>query len=175
MFSYRPVLLAMLALLLTTSLFISCKDHETPSQKSVREGTAPPAQHPPAQPDPDSIMTAIAALQNAVAAHSPQMHPVMKLVDAAFDTVCGCFYTVGKGVFNPQHPASTRAAARKTAAQHDGRRWALLLKRWFNGGDHPYGTDVQGKVMYSSTLLEREQGDTLYLLLQIPLGSIVVH
>jgi hypothetical protein len=50
----------------------------------------------------------------------------------------------------------------------------LYLKAWRDGSTIDFGKKISGEVSYSKILLERADGDTLYQLIQVPLGSAVV-
>lgn len=173
----QTVTIAVLAMTILTGSFTGCDDHREPAQKNGKAVSNDGHEHKTvtADPNPDSLMAVILDRQSAVYTHPDDTQLVIPLIHVAFDTVSGCFNTVGKGVSNPAMPASAQVAARKTAASHDGRRWALLLKSWFIGNRLPLSTGFHGKIMYSKVLLEKTEGDTLYQLVQTPIGSIVVQ
>lgn len=39
----------------------------------------------------------------------------------------------------------------------------------------PYGEEIRGKVMYSKVLMEKTESETLSVLLQVPVGSVVLE
>jgi hypothetical protein len=50
----------------------------------------------------------------------------------------------------------------------------LYLKAWSEGNPIPFGEKISGEVTYSSVLRERLEADTLYQLIQVPVGSVVI-
>jgi hypothetical protein len=50
-----------------------------------------------------------------------------------------------------------------------------MIKSWIDGTKIPYGTEIQGKVLYSRELLVQKKNDTLIILFMVPVGSVVVR
>ncbi len=121
------------------------------------------------------VMERLLQLQRELRTNGSNRVLAEKLKSLSFDTTSGCFLTVGKGTINPNHPASAQAAGRKLAAGYDGKRWAVYLKAWHTGNWVPFGDPVKGEVVYSKILHETLSRDTLYQLLLVPVGSIVVR
>lgn len=97
---------------------------------------------------------------------------INKLVNRAFDTVTGCFYAVGKGTINPQFPVEAQNASRKSDAKLSGYQWAFCLKAWNSGKTASRNKPPSGQIFYSKSLYEKKIEDTLYVLFEIPSGSI---
>lgn len=155
--------------------------------------TPPPAQ--PAQPAPPSVDTSgipaqaeisptppvdtlyarVLPLQNSVYVNMKDSALRVALLRAAFDSASASFFVVGKGVANPTRHDKTGRQGQVRASDADAKRWALYLKAWYTGDMRPFGERIRGEVTYSTTLLERTEGDTLYQLLQIPVGSVTVR
>jgi hypothetical protein len=121
------------------------------------------------------LMRKVLALQDKLAHNPRDATLVAALLKASFDASSGCFFVVGKGVANPSHPQGAWDASRKTAARFTGQRWALYLKAWRNGDQRHFGEQIAGEIAYSSSVHEELAGDTLYQLIMIPLGSIVLR
>ena len=96
-----------------------------------------------------------------------------RLVTASWDSVGGGFLCIGKGVVNPKLPSAAQTEAREKAARLTAERWALYLKKWRDGVYVSPTRGIGGEITYSRELCRRSDGDTLFLLLQVPLGSIV--
>jgi hypothetical protein len=120
-------------------------------------------------------MRKVLALQDKLAQNPRDATLIAALLKTSFDHASGCFYVVGKGVANPNHPQAALEASRKTAARFTGQRWALYLKAWRNGDRRAYGEQIAGDIAYSASIHEELVGDTLYQLIMIPLGSIVLR
>ncbi|MBD3390759.1 MAG: hypothetical protein GF418_01880 [Chitinivibrionales bacterium] len=122
----------------------------------------------------DSVLSVLLAREDTVFADPENTTLVPPLLSAAFDTSTGAFYVAGKATYNPDYPEPARDEARKRAARYVGERWALYLKAWHTGQSLAFGTRVSGNIMYSKELYSREQDDTLYQLLIVPVGSVVL-
>ncbi len=97
------------------------------------------------------------------------------IVTLAWDSIAGGFYCPGRATGSVTLPAAARKEAALRAAQLVARRWALLFKEWRAGDFHTDGTPIKGEVSYDAVVLETYSGDTVHLLLQVPLGSIIVQ
>jgi hypothetical protein len=172
----RTLVLALLPAAVAGSLlFFFCREEgAAPSGERQRKQPTAYKEQTPVVPDYEAALRRVLALQDSVRAHPRDRRLVASLLKASFDTTAGSFVAIGKGLTNPSLPEGAWEAARKTAAKHDGTRWALYLKAWHTGDTRPFGEEIHGEVMYSKVLLEHVVDDTLYQLLQIPVGSIVV-
>jgi hypothetical protein len=120
-------------------------------------------------------MEVVLNLQNGVYADPTDQSLVPQLVSASFDSLSGSFLTVGKGVVNPEHPQAAQPSARQQAAAADAKRWSLYLKAWHTGDTRAFGETIEGQISYSRVLAEKLEGDTLYQLVQVPVGSVVIQ
>ena len=121
----------------------------------------------------DSLITLIEQCQNEVIL-SENHRSIKNLVYRSFDTASGCFYAVGKGVTNPQFPVEAQSMGRKSAAKLSAEHWALCLKAWNSGKEGSPKTPPSGQIFYSKSLFEKTFEDTLFVLFEIPSGSIRV-
>lgn len=151
--------------------FIGCK--EQPNENVARFKGQPVIKDTAAYYD--SLLNSIESLQNSLIISPANVSLQKKLVSNSFDSFSGSFRLVGKGVTNKEHPDAAQKAGRSMAAQFTGKRWAFYIKSWYGGDSIPFGRQINGSVMYSRTLLQKELGDTLFMLLDIPMGSIVVY
>jgi hypothetical protein len=119
----------------------------------------------------DSLLTIIEQSQNEVLMLENH-RSIKKLVYHAFDTSTGCFYTVGKGLINPEFPAEAQNISRKSAAKLNGEQWALCLKAWNSGKTTSRTKPPTGQIFYCKSLYEKIFKDTLFVLFEIPTGSI---
>lgn len=122
----------------------------------------------------DSLLTVLGNLQDSIRSKPGDKAIVERYLQASYDTTSGIFRVVGKGVGNPRHPEAARAVGQKLAASYDGKRWSLFCKAWFTGSTIIFGTSIKGDIAYSNTLFAKSDGDTLYVLLEVPVGSIEV-
>jgi hypothetical protein len=121
----------------------------------------------------DSLITIIERSQNELfILENPRS--IKKHLYHAYDTSTGCFYTVGKGIINPQYPAEAQNASRKSAAKLNGEEWARCLKAWNTGKITSRNKPPSGQVYYSKSLYEKFSKDTLFVLFEIPAGSILL-
>jgi hypothetical protein len=119
----------------------------------------------------DSLITCIETLQQQ--ARTGDSNSLEQLYRIAFDTNSGCFQTVGKGLPNPSFPDEARMSSRKNAAKLNGEYWAALLKCWNNSDQKSVTPTFEAQILYSRIVYEKEIGDTLFALVEVPLGSIV--
>jgi hypothetical protein len=155
------------------SVIFSCRDSakDIPAGKRIDSN---PRQPLDTQHNFDSLLSLILSLQNAVAANPASAELTVKLKSAALDTPNGGFLTAGTGVFNPEFPEGAKEQGRIRSARYTGERWALYLKAWHTGTNLAFGNPVSGAITFSRELLSRESGDTLYQLLLVPVGSVVL-
>ncbi|HUI91935.1 MAG TPA: hypothetical protein VLX68_06775 [Chitinivibrionales bacterium] len=170
---------------ITAFLFFYLSIASCKLQPSEYQGTSPssavPAR-PPSNAVPfdsakyDSLLSLLIKLENAVYANtrSQSNASLGDLKKVSFDSADGCFLVAGKGAYNKSQPEAVQAQGRAMAASADGKRWALYLKAWHDGGSLAFGQKISGEVTYSKILLEQPRGDTLYQLIQIPFGSLVL-
>lgn len=119
----------------------------------------------------DSLITIIEQSQNEVLIlENPRS--IKKLVHHAFDTSTGCFYAVGKGIINLQFPAEAQNINRKSTAKLNGEQWALCLKAWNSKKTASRNKPPLGQIFYIKSLYEKNFEDTLFVLFEIPAGSI---
>jgi hypothetical protein len=119
----------------------------------------------------DSLLTIIGQSQNEVLIIENH-RSIKKLVNLAFDTSTGCFYAVGKGLINPEFPAEAQNKSRMSAAKLNGQQWALCLKAWNSGKTTSRTKPPSGEIFYCKSLYEKNIEDTLFILFEIPAGSI---
>jgi hypothetical protein len=156
-----------------TLVFLSCRDIARQGAKASG-GTTNPRQPADSIQYYDSIFSAVKNCQDSVYNKPESETLAAKLLLAAYDTVSGSFLVVGKAVFNPDFPQQAQTADRKRASKYIGERWALYLKAWQAGNSIPFGKPIAGTIAYSKELSSREKGDTLFQLLMIPFGSIIL-
>ncbi len=123
----------------------------------------------------EGMLDTIADLQEAVSDSPKNTGSLEQLQRYCLDTVTGSFLVVGKGTANPEHPPSAIEQGRRRAAIYAGQQWALYLKAHHIGRRIPYGEEIRGKVMYSKVLMEKTESETLSVLLQVPVGSVVLE
>jgi hypothetical protein len=176
-------LLAISVFLLPVFILISCKVQPSlPPQGTKNNRPARPPNQPASlsqqqQADSssfDSLLNVLIDLEGRVMADPSSKTAAIDLVYAAFDTSSGCFLTAGKGTYNKSHPESAWNKGRKIASTYDGKRWAMYLKAWSTGGSIVFGKKISGEITYSKTLREKLDGDTLYQLIQVPVGSVIL-
>jgi hypothetical protein len=154
-------------------LFLSCR-HDMPREWSKVSKTYLKHTEPLDSIDVerlDSLLSIIETLQQN--ARTTDKKSFDELFDIAFDTISGCFQTVGKGLANPLFPVEAQMSSRKKAAKLNGEYWAALLKCWNNSNRKAITPKFEAQILYSRVLYEKEVGDTLFVLVQVPLGSIV--
>jgi hypothetical protein len=156
-----------------TLLFLSCRN-DMPREWSKISKTFSKQTEPPDSIEGkrfDSLLTVIETLQQN--ARTADKKSFEELFNIAFDTISGCFQTVGKGLANPLFPVEAGMSSRKNAAKLNGEYWAALLKRWNNSNRKSITPKFEAQILYSTIVYEKEVGDTLFVLVQVPLGSIV--
>lgn len=167
----KPINLSVLFTIML--MFLSCK-HDMPREWSKISTAFTKTTQPPDSMDCirfDSLVTLIETLQQT--AHTAGNKSFEQLYNVAFDTISGCFQIVGKGLANPSFPVEARISSRKNAAKLNAEYWAALLKYWNSTGRKSLTPKFEARILYSATLFEKEVGDTLFVLVQVPLGSIV--
>jgi hypothetical protein len=122
----------------------------------------------------DSLLLRLLVLQNAIYVNPREMNNISPLLKASFDSSSGCFLVAGKGVPNKSLPETSWKQGRKIASAYDAKRWALYCKSWSLGNHHTFGTRISGEITYSRILLERLENDTLFTLVSVPAGSIIL-
>ena len=147
------------------------------------ESKKPPAEttgmKPPAQVSSEKSEAAYEAILNRLNADIRRLKTddgaalKSEFVNHSRDSSGGGFFCLGKGVANPKLPEAAQAAAQRRGAEIIARQWALYLKKW---GEEEYvslSRKLSGQITYSRTVYEKREGDTLYTLVAVPLGSIV--
>jgi hypothetical protein len=155
--------------LLLAAVLLFCREHN-PAENGLSDKKTAVGD----SVDFESLMNRLRDLQDTMYADPANSRLIPPLVKAAFDSTTGCFHVVGKGCADSSYPAAAVKALQKTAARNDAMRWALYLKSWRRGDMRPLSRQVRGEIAYSRVLFEKDTGDTLYQLLQVPIGSIVV-
>jgi hypothetical protein len=122
----------------------------------------------------DSLFDTLWQLECAVAEKPSDKNRAKKLLAKSLDSVSGCFYIVGKGLTNPDLPEKARPLAQKTSAQYSAEKWVLYLKTLYSGEKISYGAQISGEVLYNKGLRTRAADDSLFVLVMIPVGSVVV-
>jgi|WetSurMetagenome_2_1015567.scaffolds.fasta_scaffold00008_42 hypothetical protein len=154
----------------------SCREQPSPASGKQPSSAEVSLAASPSALSCDSLLAAVLNLENRLRANYRDTKGTQELLRAAFDSVSGCFFTVGRGTFNHSHPGAAQETERTMAARLDAKRWALYLKSIALGRNAAsFGGNIAGEVTYSSTLCERTNGDTLALLLKIPLGSVALR
>jgi hypothetical protein len=125
--------------------------------------------------NPDSLFNSIIPLQRTLMQQTSDTQSIRILLKQSFDSTAGTFYAVGIGLSRDSLSLAASKQSRRRAAEIVGQQWALYLKSWHQGTLLPYGTPIQGVISYNTITAERIRGDTLYLLMQIPLGSIEIR
>ncbi len=120
----------------------------------------------------DSLITLLDSLQNQAFADQKSIEP---LLYHAFDSSGNCFYSVGKGTINYSFPQEAHLASRKTSAKINGEYWGIYLKAWHNNKKIGTGKTLSGQILYSRQLFQKLKSDTLFMLLEIPFGSIQLN
>jgi hypothetical protein len=161
-----------LAIVVVALFAVVCRQEQETADTSLRDH---PKQPVDTQSYYDSILSVILARQDAVFARPAETRLIDSLLCASFDSSSGAFYVAGKATFNPDYPESAREKGRERAARYAGERWALYLKSWHTGPRVRFGTSISGTIAYSKEMHTRQQNDTLYELLLIPVGSVVVE
>ena len=123
----------------------------------------------------DSLFKELLPLENHIMSNPSDTDNIKRLLGAAYDSIGGVFYCVGKGTVNPKLPAAAQQQAIKRAAKNTGMRWAIYLKSWQSGNIVPVDKEISGKFSTGSTLLlEKSVGDTLYQLLSISAEDVKI-
>jgi hypothetical protein len=167
-----------LAILVFFMALVSCRKNPSPALKNTGHSSSTVMQSnqpfdTAARYDPQ--LTTLIALQNSIIESPAESGPIAALLRASFDQESGCFFIVGKGTHSVDLPEATWDRGRKIAASYDGKRWALYCKTWSQGGKIPFGKPVSGKISYSRVVFEKLTGDTLFQLLMVPAGSIILE
>jgi hypothetical protein len=155
---------------------VGCKEGDFPRDGATEGGKTSAITTMPARTlDTLGIFQRVLNLENAIQSDPGEVSLRTQLLVTAFDSTCGCFYTVGKGVPNPDFPQAVQRESAKRAAGVTAKRWTLYLKLWVEGGTRPFGQPIAGDVVYSTVVYEKQDGDTLYQMVETPLGSVVVQ
>jgi hypothetical protein len=172
-------MLAITVLLSAFLLISSCKEQPSPPPGAHQNptGSSEPARST-APSDSEvcgSLLPVLVRLENELRADSRSWKKAQDLANASFDTASGCFLAAGKGTFNRSHPQAAWEIGRKMAAEYDARQWALYLKARALGRNISFGEQVSGEITYAATMCQQAAGDTLFVLLKVPTGSIIVR
>jgi hypothetical protein len=162
-------------ILIIITLLMVCKEEGTPRSGAAGAARDLPKSSLDTQAYCDSLLTVLLALQDSVYAKPRDVRLIAALSIAAYDTNAGAFVTAGKATFNPDFPEAARVQARQRASKYVGERWSLYLKAWRTGQHIAFGSPVSGSITYSKQIYSKQKGDTLYELILIPLGSVVLE
>jgi hypothetical protein len=155
---------------------LSCEQEGTPKkQVADTSSTSQGATTTPVPKNLDSLFSVIGAIEDSLFRTPKDTTLFRTFLRASFDSVSGCFYVVGKGLAKRARAASIRDAERRKAAQRTAERWALYAKAWQEGQSLSFGHTISGTITYSTQAGEREKNDTLLMMIQVPLGSIVLR
>lgn len=166
-----------LAILVFVLAAVSCRENPSPVQKNGMHASADILQSRPAYDTAahnDSLLATLRAQQDSIYSAPQKTDLIASFLLRAFDTVSGCFFVVGKGTHSTGLPEASWGQGRKIAASYDGKRWALYCKTRSQGGKIPFGKPVSGNISYSKTIFEKLIGDTLFQLIMVPTGSIIL-
>ena len=123
----------------------------------------------------DSLFNELLPLEDYIMSNPSDTEHIKRLLGAAYDSIGGVFYCVGKGTVNQKLPISAQHPAMQRAARNTGARWSLYLKTWQEGNVIPFDKEIKGKLLSGSELfLEKSAGDTLYQLLSISADDVKV-
>lgn len=167
-----------LAIVVFFQAVFSCKENPSPAEKSMGHDFSDVSRSKPAYDTAAHngfLLEKLLALQNNVSDTPWRPRLVSPLLQAAFDPESGCFYVVGKGIHSADLPEASRDRGRKIASSFDGKRWALYCKAWSQGDTIPFGKPLSGKISYSKVVFDKVTGDTLFQLLMVPAGSILLE
>jgi hypothetical protein len=172
----RPVF--SLIVLSVTVLIGSCRENNQMPKGSGRE-TAKLSEITVTDPVQDSLridslFDVLWQLECAVAEKPADKKRTKKLLAKSLDTTAGCFYIVGKGLKNLDLPEEARQLAQKTSAKYAAEKWVLYLKALYSGEKISYGEQIAGDVLYKKDLRTRTMDDSLFVLVMVPVGSVVV-
>jgi hypothetical protein len=172
--------IAAIAVFFFAALVISsCREQPLPASGKASLPASDALRHKPvAAPNNsaacDSLLTIVNTLENRVRSDPRDRKASQALTKAGFDSGSGCFLAAGKGTFNRSHPQAARESARAMAAQLDAKKWALYLRARSQGRDIIFGDNIAGEITYSSTMCSHIESDTLYLLVKVPQGSVII-
>jgi hypothetical protein len=122
----------------------------------------------------DSLLSIVQLQENEIIKMPTTPLAISLFLKSSFDSSSGCFRVAGKGTYNPEHPKTTWRQGMKVAASYDAKRWALYAKQWSDGGHFIFGEKISGEITYSKIIAERIQDDTMYVLVYVPIGSIIL-
>jgi hypothetical protein len=142
------------------------------SDKTSQTHTGPAAET--AAMNYDSLFAVVRPIQDSIYTNSLGPATIAHLLAAAFDTFSGSYFVVGKGIKNKKLPENVGLEGQTMASSYDGKRWALYCQAWHLDTKIKFGQKISGEILYSKTVFNRQEGDTLFALVQVPIGSIVL-
>jgi hypothetical protein len=180
--SMKRIYLAMVLCMYSAFLLQSCKWQASSAaiNKSRKLGSLQnlqPSLGAASTPDTtnyDSLLSIVLLQENEIRKMPTTSLAVSLFLKSSFDSSSGCFRVAGKGTYNPELPKTTWRQGMKVAASYDAKRWALYAKQWSDGGHFIFGDKISGEITYSKILAERVQDDTMYVLVSVPIGSVVL-
>jgi hypothetical protein len=167
-----------LAILVLILVMASCRKNPSIARKNAGHDSSNALQSEPPYDTAarnDSLLAALRALQDSISNRPENSGLIAPLLRSAYDRETGCFYIVGKGTHSASLPRASWDRGRKIAASYDGKRWTLYCKTWSQGGNVQFGKPVSGTISYSKVVFEKVAGDTLFQLLMVPAGSIILE
>jgi hypothetical protein len=166
-----------LAILVLILVMASCRKNPSSARKNTGNDSsnASPSKPPyDTAARNDSLLAKLIALQDSISGRPENTGLIAPLLRAAYDQETGCFFVVGKGMYSANLPQASWKRGRKIAASFDGKRWALYCKTWSQGNTIQFGKHVSGNISYDKVVFEKFTGDTLFQLLMVPSGSIIL-
>ncbi|NLE03005.1 MAG: hypothetical protein GX640_24305 [Fibrobacter sp.] len=155
-------------LLFSLFLFLSCRE-----EKSSTSNTS--EKHQSRQQikiDYPSLLDTLLVIQNEIM-HAPDNKGLQqKLLLSAFDSISGSFLAAGTGISPIDQKPVIAEQLRLRTAKMVAQRWALYLKAWRSGNSVQFGDSISGTITYNTEVYSKMRNDTLYLIVQIPVGSI---
>ena len=160
--------------LLLLCLLIGCKPESEKARTDNTGTTEVPASSSSERSD-EAYEVIINRLNDDISRLTTNNRTALKdsFVNHSRDSAGGGFFCLGKGVVNPKLPEAAREAAQRRGAEIIAQQWALFLKQWSQKNYIPTDRMLSGQITYSRTVYEKREGDTLYTLVAVPLGSIV--
>jgi hypothetical protein len=118
------------------------------------------------------LVDVINSIENAIMKDPTNITLQQDLLSISYDSTTGSLLTVGNGVYNNELNSDLKEELRTRGARTVAQRWALYMHNWFLQKSIQFGDTVSGTITYDKELYSHTNNDTLFLLLQIPFGSI---
>lgn len=173
----RPVFLV--SALLLVFLAASCRENKEMPKSSCAENalTGDAGTYDPVRDSLriDSLFDALCRLECSVAEKPDDRKRVKMLREKSLDTCAGCFYTVGRAASDPGLPEGERLVAREVAAKAAADKWTLFMKALGENEQLTCKSPVSGRILYRKELREKTVDDTLFVMVMVPVGSVVLR